>query len=214
MDLPYLGFASAVGRGAVGALLLVAGVVKLCRPPQFFQNAVLGYDIVPRSTALTLSHWIPRTEIIVGVFLLFGFLTKPAEAAGISLLCVMSSAVAYSLCRGRENHCGCLGFSAGRVSQVQWRIVYRNIFFIAILVADWAWESPLGIDRFLSTTCKANCYPATGFFALVISVGILAIGVVALQVSVRKRDTSGNLRVSHNAGLSARMFKRQEGANK
>lgn len=126
---------TAVGRILVGAILVIAGVAKIRHGAAAFQKAILGYELVSRRAARLLATALPRVEIVVGAMLVAGVFIGSAATAAFVLILVFSIAIALSLLRGKTHRCGCLGFTSDTVQRVQWRLVYRNLCMLALLVA-------------------------------------------------------------------------------
>lgn len=143
---------AACARIAVGVFLVVAAAAKLRgRSGTAFRDAILGYDLVPAAVAAALARTLPPLEAAIGVLLVGG--VWPANVMAFALVAAFTAAVAISLARGRANHCGCIGFSAAQVVAVQWRLVYRNLVLLALLLADAAGvDTPLGLGDLLSLT--------------------------------------------------------------
>jgi uncharacterized membrane protein YphA (DoxX/SURF4 family) len=186
--------ATAIGRTGVGAILLVAGCTKIRAGGSLFLNAILGYDLVPHSVATRMARWLPRVEVALGALLVLGVLTRLAENLAFALICVMAVAVVTSLVRGRKNHCGCLGFTAERVQEVQWQLVYRNLALLGLLVADAAWEAPVGPLSWLFPAAPTSL-PAAGAGPLAVALACVAAAAGAARWYSFMRDSQRSLSV-------------------
>jgi len=109
--MPRSGVGTALGtlaRVALGAILLVAALVKT-GDPSLFVEQIRDYDITPASWAPMLAHVFLLIETALGVALIIGWrprLTIPA-AGGLLVLFMLSIAAAWS--RGYTGSCGCFG---------------------------------------------------------------------------------------------------------
>ena len=105
---------------------------------------MLGVMGVP---AAGIARWLPPVEILTGGLLIIGLFTPLAAVAGFTLLLVFAGAVGLAVWRGKEVNCGCFG--AANKSKAQWKIVYRNLALMAMLLPALAgnggWLALLGI---------------------------------------------------------------------
>ena len=90
---------------------------------------LLGVMGVP---AAGIARWLPPVEILTGGLLIIGLFTPLAAVAGFTLLLVFAGAVGLAVWRGKEVNCGCFG--AANKSKAQWKIVYRNLALMAMLL--------------------------------------------------------------------------------
>jgi len=82
---------------------------------------VRAYDLLPQQTVTTVGHLPPLVEVVVGLCLLAGLVTR-LSATGSALLTVFFIVgIASAWSRGLEIDCGCFGgggFEEGRVGEV------------------------------------------------------------------------------------------------
>jgi uncharacterized membrane protein YphA (DoxX/SURF4 family) len=123
--------AAMVGRDAVGAILVVAGLTKLRAGQRVFIETVLGYALLPSRVAAAAARIIPWSEIGLGLCLLLALAVPTAVMASIALLLLFTSAITANLLRGRRSACGCF---ASRTAEIGWRMVVRNSVLIALLL--------------------------------------------------------------------------------
>lgn len=117
-------------RLAVGTIFLIAGIVKLKSGSSQFLSAIMGYEIVPKFVATVLASFLPWLEVVVGGLLFVGLWSQFSAITGVILLLTFSSGVVISLLRGKDNDCGCFR----SVTPVQWRLIYRNLIIIGLLI--------------------------------------------------------------------------------
>ncbi len=138
-----------VGRLLTGTILLIAGSAKLRAGPNNFSKAILGYGLVPEKIAWVLAYCLPWLEVLSGGLLVVGFMTWLAAPLASALFLVFSMAIASSLLRGRDHDCGCAGRISG-IKRLQWRLIYRNLSLIGILIAVYGSSGgALSLDRML-----------------------------------------------------------------
>lgn len=136
-----------VGRIIVGMILLVAGIGKIRNGQNRFLQAIMGYDLVPDPIAAILAHGLPWLEVLSGSMLIVGFLSQGAALLAIGLFLMFTAAIILSLIRGKQNDCGCFG----RIVPVQWRLVYRNLVLIGLLLLVYVFRGGvMGVDQWVS----------------------------------------------------------------
>lgn len=166
------------GRILTGLILVIAGSAKLKAGSGHFQKAILGYDLVPEKVAWVLARWLPWVEVISGGLLAVGFLSQVVAVVATVLLLAFSAAIAFSLWRGRQHDCGCSG-KTSEVQQVQWRLIYRNLAFMGILLAVYAFEGgPVALDNGLKLWSIDSAISSIGLLAL----NLVWIGAVSATV--------------------------------
>jgi len=102
---PWIGL---VVRLTLGGVLLVAGYLKVGTPDKS-QMAVRAYEMLPISVANLLGLILPPVEIVIGVLLILGALTRVVAALGGFTMFVFIIAIAQAWARGLNIDCGCFG---------------------------------------------------------------------------------------------------------
>jgi uncharacterized membrane protein YphA (DoxX/SURF4 family) len=102
---PWIGL---VVRLTLGGVLLVAGYLKVGTPDKS-QMAVRAYEMLPISVANLLGLILPPVEIVIGVLLILGALTRVMAALGGFTMFVFIIAIAQAWARGLNIDCGCFG---------------------------------------------------------------------------------------------------------
>jgi uncharacterized membrane protein YphA (DoxX/SURF4 family) len=119
MILPARPWEIALGgllRLGLGALFIVAGVLKLRDPAAF------AVEIANSRFFAELAPWravtLPTTEVLVGVLLVLAPKRWRASAAlaALALLAMFTVAVAQARARGINVDCGCFGSASGPVT--------------------------------------------------------------------------------------------------
>lgn len=108
--------AVALLRIGLGALFVVAGVLKL-RDPAAFATEIANYRLLP-SLAPYLATTLPAVEVVVGAALIVAPLAwrRAAALATMGLLVMFTIAVVYVVRSGINVDCGCFGGSSGPVT--------------------------------------------------------------------------------------------------
>lgn len=99
---------SIIGRIALGALFLYAGIVKL-REPEALAASIASYRLLPPVGIDTLAAGLPPFEILLGALLLSGWQLRGSAFAAMVLTGIFALALASALARGLVIDCGCLG---------------------------------------------------------------------------------------------------------
>jgi len=119
-------------RLVLGALLIVAGLLKL-RDPTAFATEIANYQLLPRGAAV-LAAVLPSIEVVVGASLLAlpRLWRRGAAAAALALFVVFTGAVASAYFRRINIDCGCFGTGGGPIGALT---LVRNLALIAAAVA-------------------------------------------------------------------------------
>jgi uncharacterized membrane protein YphA (DoxX/SURF4 family) len=103
-------------RVALGALLIVAGLLKL-RDPTAFATEIANYQLLPTGAAM-LAAVLPAIEVVIGLSLiaLSRAWRRGAAAAALALFVTFTGAVASAYFRRINIDCGCFGTGGGPIS--------------------------------------------------------------------------------------------------
>ncbi len=101
-------------RIGIGLLYLFAGLGKAGNPPSFYSN-ILDYSLPVSDFFLVLvAITLPWLEILLGIFLLFGFWLNSTLLVTLVLNLLFLGLTGQAWLRGLEVSCGCFGaFEAG-----------------------------------------------------------------------------------------------------
>ncbi|MBE7323729.1 DoxX family membrane protein [Nocardioides sp. Y6] len=103
--LPWIG---TLARLVTGGVWVVAGAIKLPDPYESI-SAVRAYQALPEAVVPLVGHLLPIVEVVVGVMLILGVLTRWAGLASAVLFAVFIVGIASVWMRGIEIDCGCFG---------------------------------------------------------------------------------------------------------
>lgn len=103
--MPVLGVAV---RLAASAIWLVAGGAKLA-DLEHFHAQVDQYRLLPHALEAPFAYALPLAEVLVGLYLLVGLLTRAAAVAATVLLVLFLVAQGQAWARGLTLDCGCFG---------------------------------------------------------------------------------------------------------
>jgi uncharacterized membrane protein YphA (DoxX/SURF4 family) len=140
-----------VARLVTGGVWVVAGALKLPDPAGSVR-AVRAYDLLPESIVPTVGHLLPVVEIVVGLLLVLGLLTRAAAVVSSLLFLAFIVGIASAWARGLQIECGCFGgggTSADAADDYPWEIA-RDVGLLALsLWLVWRPQSRFSLDALL-----------------------------------------------------------------
>lgn len=125
-----------LARLILGVVLIWAGAVKVSSPA-LSARAVRAFQILPYDFAGYVGYALPVVEIVVGLLLVAGLLTRASAAVGGLLMLAFMIGIASAWARGLSIDCGCFG-GGGEVAASETRYLL-DILRDAGLVACAAW---------------------------------------------------------------------------
>ncbi|MCB2177262.1 MAG: DoxX family membrane protein [Actinomycetales bacterium] len=99
---------STVSRLVLGVVLVWAGAAK-AGDLAASVRAVRAFELLPEWLAKPVGYGLPAVEIVVGVLLIVGLLTRYAAAVGGLLMLAFVVGIAAAWARGLSIDCGCFG---------------------------------------------------------------------------------------------------------
>jgi uncharacterized membrane protein YphA (DoxX/SURF4 family) len=135
-------------RVAIGALLMVAGILKAHDGFHVTADAIVGYRLLPSFAVIPLAVFLPYFEIGLGGYLLVGLFTRAVAVIAAVQFAIFTLAVATVVARHIQISCGCFG--AGDTTVATWFDVARDAVLV-LLAAFVAWKAPgaLAVDTHL-----------------------------------------------------------------
>jgi uncharacterized membrane protein YphA (DoxX/SURF4 family) len=97
-----------LARLITGSVWIVAGAIKLPDPAESVR-AVRAYDLLPEAVVPTVGHLLPIVEVVIGVCLVLGLLTRSMGVISGMLFGLFMFGIASAWARGLEINCGCFG---------------------------------------------------------------------------------------------------------
>lgn len=140
-----------VVRLIVGGVWILAGGLKLADPYESVQ-AVRAYDLLPEAIVPTVGHLLPILEIVIGVLLVVGLLTRASAAVSALLFIAFIIGIASVWARGIEIECGCFGGGGakeGAAAAYPFEIARDLALLLASLYLVWSRSTRLALDAFL-----------------------------------------------------------------
>ncbi len=104
-----MGIVALVARVAIGALLVIAGTIKLHDGAGSTASAIAAYRLLPPVVVAPLGIALPYVEVVLGAYLVAGFQTRAAAAIAALQFVVFAAAVGSLVVRHIPADCGCFG---------------------------------------------------------------------------------------------------------
>ena len=123
----------AVARVVTGGVWIVAGALKFPDPAASVR-AVRAYDLLPEAIVPTVGHLLPVVEVVIGVALVLGLLTRPVAIVSALLFLAFIVGIVAAWTRGLSIDCGCFGgggFDADATEKYPWEIA-RDLGLLAL----------------------------------------------------------------------------------
>lgn len=143
-----------LGLGArlvVGGVMIAAGLIKLPDPAASIE-AVRAFELVPAPLVEPIGYLLPPLEVVVGLALVLGLMTRGAAVIASVLLVAFIIGIASAWARGLEIDCGCFGDGGAdpdAASQYPWEIA-RDVGLLALSVLLVRWGGGrLALDSLL-----------------------------------------------------------------
>lgn len=121
-----------VFRLAVGFVFIIAAIPKIADPSSFAKS-IEAYQLMPAISINLAALLIPWIELLIGIFLIAGFMLRGSAVLSVSLFAVFSIIIAVSLMRGLSIDCGCFGANS---SPLNWMRFWDDIglMLLSILI--------------------------------------------------------------------------------
>ncbi|MEV0390866.1 MauE/DoxX family redox-associated membrane protein [Nonomuraea sp. NPDC050643] len=131
-------------RLVLGGVLIAAGALKIGNPADSVV-AVKAYQLLPEPIAVTVGYALPILEIVVGVLLVVGLLTRVAAVLAALLMFAFVFGIAWAWANGLRIDCGCFG-GGGQLGKGQEPTYLLDILrdFGLVLLGAWAARFPSG----------------------------------------------------------------------
>ncbi len=140
-------------RLIVGAFFVWAGALKVIHPLAFAQD-ILDYHVFPASLAFFLGLTLPWVELICGFLLMLGLFRRASVLIISALLYSFIVLVVFTMARGLDLICGCLGPLSGKVG---WQLLGQDIVLLALsLVLFLSPSAELSLDGKLRPPVKGS----------------------------------------------------------
>lgn len=140
-----------LARLVVGGVWVAAGAVKLPDPAASVQ-AVRAYQLLPPSIVPTVGQLLPMVEIVVGLSLVAGLLTRGAAVVSALLFVAFLVGIISVWARGITIDCGCFGgggFDPDAASQYPWEVARDAALLLLSGYLVWVGRTRIALDNLL-----------------------------------------------------------------
>ena len=147
-----------LARLVVGGVWLAAGLLKVSDGAASVR-AVRAYDLLPESVVPTVGHALPALEIVVGLALVAGALTRGTAVLSTLLQVAFIVGIASAWARGLQIECGCFGgggFDADATSKYPWEIARDSGLLLLSLWLVWRPRTRLSLDSLIFRPLPAS----------------------------------------------------------
>jgi uncharacterized membrane protein YphA (DoxX/SURF4 family) len=141
--------AVAFARLLLGALLIVAGALKIGHAPDL-ASSIAGFRLLPPAVVAPLAVILPYFEILVGLYLVVGLFTRIAALVAAAQFVIYAAAIASAVIRGIPANCGCFGPNDSATADWPHVIFDLALAAVAVFIAFGA-PGALALDRRIST---------------------------------------------------------------
>jgi uncharacterized membrane protein YphA (DoxX/SURF4 family) len=139
-----------LARLVVGGVWIAAGLLKIPDPTENVR-AVRAYQLLPESVVPVLGHLLPVLEILVGVCLVLGLLTRLSGVVSAILLVAFIVGISSAWARGLEIECGCFGGGGGPAegasAKYPWEIARDLGLLLLSAWLIWRPRTPFSLDN-------------------------------------------------------------------
>jgi protein-disulfide isomerase/uncharacterized membrane protein YphA (DoxX/SURF4 family) len=136
-------------RLVVGGVWIVAGLLKIGDPAGNVR-AVRAYQLLPESLAQLVGHALPTLEIVIGVCLVLGLVTRWVALLSSLMLGAFIIGIASAWARGLEIECGCFGGGGGPAKGASgaypWELARDAGLLLLSVYLVWRPRTPLSVD--------------------------------------------------------------------
>jgi putative oxidoreductase len=132
-------------RVLLGALLLIAGVLKIGHPAELAAS-IAGFRLLPPAIVGPLAVALPYVEVLLGVYLVAGLFTRLVAVVVALQFLIYAGAIASAVLRHISASCGCFG--PGDKATADWPHVLLDLALAAVgaFIAHGA-PGALAVDR-------------------------------------------------------------------
>tara|TARA_Y100000815_G_scaffold209570_2_gene193780 strand:- start:160 stop:627 length:468 start_codon:yes stop_codon:yes gene_type:complete len=127
-----VGWLVLAARLVVGGVWIVAGALKVPDPGSSVQ-AVRAYRLLPEAVVPTVGQLLPVVEVVVGLALVVGLLTRTMAVESAVLFVAFIIGIASAWARGLTIDCGCFGgggYDPDAAEKYPWEIA-RDVALLA-----------------------------------------------------------------------------------
>jgi putative oxidoreductase len=130
-------------RVVIGVMFIVAAMSKFIYPAEFAEN-LAAYRIMPYWSINFIAVLMPWLEMICGLFLIIGLMTRSVSAMLTVFLFGFTVFVAINVLRGTPISCGCFD-SVGQ--EISWKKVFMDLSLMLLALQIFFYDRRFQILR-------------------------------------------------------------------
>ena len=146
----FWSWAGVAARLVVGAVWVVAGLLKVPDPAENVR-AVRAYQLLPESGVSTVGYALPIVEVLIGLLLVVGLLTRVSAILSGLLLVAFIIGISSAWARGLEIECGCFGGGGGPAANASAKYPWEISRDLGLLLLSswlvWRPRTPWALDN-------------------------------------------------------------------
>lgn len=123
---------SLVARLALGAIFFWASLFKIVGPEEFAIN-IATYQILPDPVLNVMAITLPWLELVVGILLVAGALSRESALATAGMLVMFIVAILIAMSKDLEISCGCFASEQAQ-ADIGWPKVAEDVAMLAAAV--------------------------------------------------------------------------------
>ena len=120
------------GQLALAAIFIYAGYAKLSEPWPQFAVSINSFKLVPLNWLEPLARYVPWAELVLGLWILSGFLLRWSALAASAVLTLFFAVLIRSYALGLEVDCGCFGSGEGGLGPMR---LFEEAVMLALALA-------------------------------------------------------------------------------
>jgi uncharacterized membrane protein YphA (DoxX/SURF4 family) len=140
-----------IARLVTGGVWIWAALLKLPNPDESVL-AVRAYQLLPGDSATPVGHLLPVLELVVGICLVLGLLTRGAAVVSGLLFLAFIVGIGSVWARGITIDCGCFGgggYDANAADEYPWEIARDVGLLLMSAYLVWQGRTRLALDNLL-----------------------------------------------------------------
>jgi protein-disulfide isomerase/uncharacterized membrane protein YphA (DoxX/SURF4 family) len=151
-------WAGILARLVLGGVWVAAGWLKLGDPTESVR-AVRAYDLLPEGLVPVVGHALPVLELVIGLCLLLGLLTRWSAVLSAVLLVAFVIGISAAWARGLSIECGCFGGGGGPAvgasDKYPWELARDAGLLLLSALLVWRPRTPWSLDERVLPTVAA-----------------------------------------------------------
>ncbi len=148
---------SLAARFYLGYIFIYACIHKIAHPAIFALD-IATYEILPLPLINITAITLPWLELVVGIFLIIGWKSRPAALLVAAMMAVFTLAIIIALSKGLDMSCGCFASqAANKDDPISKMTVLRDVIWLSLaLYVAFFDREPIGIEKLRPSSRKTH----------------------------------------------------------